>query len=94
LAHEIDTPHFFDLEISLFSFGREQLERFRIAELARVQVTAKDAAIEKSHDHFLVRRGWSSYFHGNGRAARALRVDRNYVMVSDLLLSSVYFSKV
>jgi hypothetical protein len=40
-----------------------------------------------------VRRGWSSYFHGSGPEARALRVGRNYVMLSALFVSSVYFSK-
>jgi hypothetical protein len=38
--------------------------------------------------------GWGAYFHRTGPAGRALRVERNYVMLSDLLLSSAYFSKV
>ena len=94
LAHKINTANFFQHKISLLPIRREQLEGLRIAKLGRVQVTAQYAAIEESHDDFLVRRGWSSYFHGSGPEARALRVDLNYVMLSDLLLSSVYFSKV
>src|SRR5579864_961810 len=92
-AHEIYTPNILHRKTPLLPIGREQLECLRIAELAGVQVTAQVGAIEESHDDFLVRRGWSSYFHGSGSAARALRVERNYVMLSDLLLSSVYFSK-
>ena len=93
-AHEINAANFLYRKSSLLSFGREQVECFRIAELAGVQVAALNLAIEESHDDFLVRRGWSSYFHGGGPAARALRVERNYVMLSGLLLSSVYFSGV
>ena len=93
-ADKINAPDFFHGKIPLLTFGCEQLECLRIAELCGVQVTAQDVAIEESHDDFLVRRGWSSYFHGSGHAARALRVKRNYVMLSDLLLSSVSFSKV
>jgi hypothetical protein len=40
-----------------------------------------------------MRRGWSSCFHGGKLAARALRVERMYVMLSGLLLSSVYLSE-
>ena len=93
-AHKIDTADFFQRKISLLSFASEQLDCFLFADLGGIQVTAQNAAIEEPHDDFLVRRGWSSYFHGRGPAARALRVDRNYVMLSDLLLSSVYFSEV
>jgi hypothetical protein len=77
----------------VLAFRREQLERTCIPQLAGVHVSALDAAIEESHHNFFVRRGWCSYFHGNGSVARALRVDANYVMLSALLLSSVYFSK-
>jgi hypothetical protein len=92
-ADKINTANFFHREISLFAFRSKQLECFRFAEFAGVQVTAQDPAIEESHDDFLVCRGWSSYSHGGRPESRVLRVRPNYVMLSDLLLSSVYFSK-
>ena len=92
-ANKIYTANFFDREISLLTLWRKQLECVRFAELAGVQVTAQDLAIEEPHDHFLVRRGWSSYSHGGRPESRVLRVRLNYVMLSGLLLSSVYFSK-
>ena len=92
-AYKINTPNILHRKSPLLPIGCEQLKCLRIAELAGVQVPAQDAAIKESHDDFFVRRGWSSYFHGSGPAARPLRVERNYVMLSDLLLSSVYFSK-
>jgi len=93
-AHKINTANIFHRKTPLLPVGSQQLECLRFAELAGVQVAAHDIAIEESHDDFLVRRGWSSYFHVRGPEARALRVERNYVMLSALFLSSVYFSKV
>ena len=44
-ANKINAANIFDGKVSLFPFGREQLESLRIAELAGVQVTAQDVAI-------------------------------------------------
>src|SRR4029077_20647712 len=90
-THKINTPDILYCKISMLPLWREQLERLRIAEFAGIQITAFDAAIEESHVDFLVRGGWSSCSHGGWPAARALRVDSNYVMLSGLSLSSVYF---
>jgi hypothetical protein len=41
-----------------------------------------------------MRRRWSSHFHGTRLEGRALRVERKYVMLSALWLSSVCLSEV
>ena len=92
-AHKINAADILHLKAPLLPFGRQQLKCLGSTEFAGVQVPAQDVAIEESHDDFLVRGGWCSCFHESGPAARALRVERNYVMLSDLLLSSAYFSK-
>jgi hypothetical protein len=94
IAHKINASHFSQDKIALFSIRSEQFYGFVFAEPTWIQVSPQVVAIEESHDNFLMRRRWSSHFHGTRLEGRALRVERKYVMLSVLWLSSVCLSEV
>lgn len=93
-SDKINAPDILDGKVAMFAFRREQIEDFRFPKSRWIEVSANRGAIEKSHDYFFMRGGWGAYFHGIELCMRALRVKRSYVMLSGLLLSSGYFSKV